>query len=161
MENVSNPANVPTKEKAERQRIPMSLPVQKLATPELPGYHLHWMRGDAARIAQAQAAGYEYVEQDEVNMNRIGLGDGDNSSGHTDLGSRVSIIGGSEGGAVMRLYLMKLRQEWWDSDQEVQAKNSDRIAEQIRGDKGFQSPDGMENRYGKPENKHIFTKRKV
>ena len=67
--NVANAAGT------ERQRIPMSLPMQKLAVPELEGYHLHWMLGTTTRINQALRAGYEFVDPSEVDVVNTGLAD--------------------------------------------------------------------------------------
>lgn len=156
-----NPANVAESRLPGRDRIPMSLPQQKLATPEIPGFHLHWMRGDPQRIAAALRAGYAFVEQDEVDLNTIGLGEGDNASGHQDLGSRVSFISGkAEDGGVERLYLMKLPQEYWEQDQAAAGRRQEGIAATLRGDKGLSAPgEDNSNRYaGKEssENRNIF-----
>ncbi len=153
----TNPANEPEKRLPQRDRIPMSLPVTKLAVPEIPGYHCHWMRGDPARIQQALRAGYEWVSQDEVDLNTFGVGDGPEASGHNDLGSRVSILGGTgEDGGAQNLYLMKLRQEYWEADQKAFAERQETIASRLRGDKGLDSPDGVDGRYARPENRNIF-----
>lgn len=157
----SNPANAPEKQLPERSRIPMSLPVQRLAVPEIPGLHCHWMKGDAQRIQQALRAGYRFIEQDEVDLNTFGVADGADDSGHKDLGSRVSIVAGTdETGGAQRLYLMGLPQELWDSDQAVMAERQEAIAAQLRGDKGFAEA-GLDasNRYVSPQsdgNRNIF-----
>jgi hypothetical protein len=120
-----------------RTRVPMSLPQLKLAVPEIPGYHLHWMRGDPARIAQAQRAGYEFVEEDEVNVYNSGLANDMESNGSTDLGTRVSLSAGSDvgqDGQPERLYLMKLKQEFWEEDQKVLADKNEEKAAALRGE---------------------------
>ncbi len=156
----ANPAQAPVKQKAERSRIPMSLPQAKLSVPDLPGYHLHWMLGKADRIAQAERAGYSFVSQEEVDMNTVGLANGQDSSGHTDLGSRVSHISGTDeaGGEPMRLYLMKLPLEFWLEDQAKLAKVNENIAAVMRGERGFESPEGdNSHRYAKGDgNKNLF-----
>lgn len=129
-----NPANAPQATKAERKRIPMTAPQRKLAVPELPGYHLHWMLGTSSRIAQAQAAGYEFVDASEVNITNLRLGDDVTKSGNTDLGSRVSIVAGSETGGdgqPVRLYLMKQRQEWYEEDQKLLQSRNDSVADTL------------------------------
>jgi hypothetical protein len=135
-ENNENPANTLETSKIERTRIPMSLPIQKLAVPPIPGYHLHWMRGDAARVQQALRAGYEFVNQDEVDVTNTNLADNAETSGSTDMGSRVSIVAGSEidaGGQPERLFLMKLRQEYWEEDQAVLENRNEEVAAALRG----------------------------
>lgn len=158
LSNTPNPASAIPKSLEERSRIPMSLPLQKLAVPEIPGFHCHWMRGDSMRINQALRAGYAFVEQDEVNLNRVELGSGENSDGHTDLGSRVSMVGGtSEDGSPQRLYLMKIPQAFWEADQKILGDQQEKIAGQLRGDQGFPMAGGdNSNRYTKKEGKNIF-----
>lgn len=157
----TNPANAP--EKRVRQRIPMALPTLKLAVPEVPGYVLHWFRGNAQRIQQAVAAGYEYVERDELQVNGTGLANSYDDDGNTDLGTRVSVASGSEdseGGS--RLYLMKIRQEYWDEDQQAVNARHEQIAGQLRGDKGFAESGGdNSNRYSRGENRNMFQPRKT
>lgn len=137
----SNPANEPEKRLPQRERIPMSLPVQKLAVPEIPGYHCHWMRDEPQRIAQALRAGYEFVQDDEVDLNTVGLGNSDDDSGNQDLGSRVSYVSGTnQQGGAQRLYLMKLPLDYWLADQKALGERQEQIAAQLRGDQGFTEP---------------------
>ena len=144
-----NPANV-VGVRAERQRVPMSIPQLKLEVPDIPGYHLHWMMGAPARLAQAKKAGSEFVEDDETEVANSGLADDASKSGNTDMGSRVSIIAGStdDNGQAQRLYLMKIRQEWWEEDQSKLEDRNDQIASTLRGgnDVGA-NPHGGDNRY--------------
>ncbi len=133
--DLTNPANSPVKSTAERKRIPMSLPVQKLQVPDIPGFHLHWMRGDQARIQQAQQAGYEFVRPEEIHVNNVGIGNNSVTSGNTDLGSLVSIVGGGIGddNQPVRLVLMKIKEEWWQEDQEVAQKRNDSVRDALVG----------------------------
>jgi hypothetical protein len=135
----ANPSNAPATAKPERTRIPMSVPQQKLAVPEIPGYHLHWMLGRPDRIAQAMRAGYSFVNQGEVDLNTWGLANGEDSNGNTDLGSRISQISGlsEDGKEAGRLYLMKLPLELWEQDQATLAQRNERVAATLRGDQGF------------------------
>ncbi len=116
--NPASPANTPKVE--ARKRIPMSTPVSKLSVPEIPGYHMHWFRGDAGHIQRAMSAGYEFVDESEVLINSRVLGGNITKTGNTDMGSRVSISAGdgSEAdGQPSRLYLMKIKQALWEEDQ--------------------------------------------
>lgn len=123
-----NPSNPQGKPAAERKRVPMTLPVLKLEVPDIPGFHLHWMRGDAGRLVQAERAGYEFVDESEVDINNTSLGGDAAKSGNTDLGSRVSVIAGDETGGdgqPVRLYLMKQRLDWYEEDQKIlEARNA-------------------------------------
>jgi hypothetical protein len=158
----TNPANPPEKEKAGRRRIPMSIPQQKLSVPEIPGYHLHWFVDSPGRIKQALAAGYEFVDEEEVSLNTFGIACGESDSGNTDMGSRVSI----PSGAVMadgaeRHYLMKLRQELRDEDTAAMAELSERTAAVLRGERGLQQQGADNtNTYTRGENRNMFTPRR-
>lgn len=144
-----NPANGP--EKADRARVPMSLPQLKLSVPDIPGYHLHWMAGNPARIAQATKAGYEFVEPEEVDVVNSGLANGAATSGNTDMGSRVSVVAGGDTGSdgqEQRLYLMKLKQEWWEADQLALEDRNEQTAASLRGGRDLaDNPNGSDNRY--------------
>jgi hypothetical protein len=128
-----NPSNAPGKTKAERQRIPMSVPVAKLEVPDIPGYHLHWFRNNAQRIAQAQRAGYEFVQDSEVHVNATGLGTSTAVSGNVDLGSHVSVIAGGteDSGEPSKLVLMKLKEEHWKEDQAAMTARSDSVVDTL------------------------------
>ncbi|HWV47462.1 MAG TPA: hypothetical protein VN039_15815 [Nitrospira sp.] len=150
----SNPSNVAPKGLPEREYTSMSLPSLKLAVPEIPGYHCHWMRGDAQRIHQAHQAGYEFVEKDEIELNRFSLAGDPSEEPGSDLGSRVSVYGDANG---TRLYLMKLKDEIWERYEQQKAIGQERIAGQLRGDKGFVAPgDDASNRYSKSNNRNLF-----
>jgi hypothetical protein len=133
----SNPANALEKASAGRGRIPMSVPRQKLQVPDLPGYHLHWMLGTAARLAQAQQAGYTFVGQDELDVTNFDLAGDAEDSGNTDLGTRVSVVAGgtsAESVEAVRLYLMKLPLELWEEDQKLIGDRNEQTAATLRGD---------------------------
>lgn len=121
---------------AQRKRIPMSTPVQRLEAPDIPGYHLHWFRGDIARIQRAIEGGYEYVDPREVRVNSVGLGNDSIASGNTDMGSRVSVVAGTEvgtDGQPVRLVLMKIKQEWYEEDQKIVEARNEQVAASLRG----------------------------
>lgn len=130
----ANPANIPDKQVRGRERVPMSLPVQKLAVPEIPGYHTHWMEGTQLRINQALKAGYEFVSPEEVDSVTSDLAGDPLGGGSTDLGSRVSLMSGMDDqNNAIRLYLMKLPQEFWEEDQASILKQSEKISEALGG----------------------------
>lgn len=129
-----NPANRTAKASAERKRIPMNAPVRKLEVPEIPGYHLHWFAGNRARLSQAERGGYEYVRPEEVELNAVSLGGDSAVSANTDMGSRVSIISGSdERGQPEDLVLMKIKQEWYEEDQKLLETRNDAVASALTG----------------------------
>jgi hypothetical protein len=129
-----NPANTPVKAKTEADRIPMSVPLQRLQVVDIPGYHTHWMRGTPERIQQALRAGYTYVQDDEVQLNYKGLASSPLGGGNSDLGSQVSVPAGrtDEHGQTIRLILMKLPIDLWNADQKALDDRQDKIAEALR-----------------------------
>jgi hypothetical protein len=132
-----NPANAPGKTSEERKRIPMSVPLQKLEVPPIPGYELYWFRGDAARIQRALRGGYEFVDESEVQVNFTGIGSSSITSGNTDMGSRVSVIAGDDlgqDGQPSRLILMKIKKELHEEDLQIAAEANDKVAATLRGD---------------------------
>lgn len=121
---------------AERKRIPMSIPVQRLAVPDVPGYHLHWFRGTPERVQRAVDGGYEFVDEQETEVGAVDLGGTSTRTGNTDLGTRVSVIGGSEvgtDGQPVRLILMKIKQEWYEEDQKLVEKRNDQVVDTLLG----------------------------
>lgn len=159
----ANPANAP--ERAPRQRIPMALPTLKLNVPEIPGYVCYWFRGTSQRITQAINAGYTFVERGEVELNHPGLADSYDKDGNSDMGTRVSVPSGgdadveSSGG---RLYLMKIKKELWNEDQQLIEDRHEKLAAQLRGDKGIAEA-GMDtsNRYSRGESRNLFQPRRA
>lgn len=136
MKDLNNPANPVQKSKEERKRIPMSVPVQRLEAPDIPGYHLHWFLGTKERMARALDGGYEFVDNTELSINNVGLGGDSTLSGNTDMGSRVSVVSGEEvgkDGQPTRLVLMKIKQEWYEEDQKLVEARSEQTAAALRG----------------------------
>lgn len=131
---VGSPATERALGVTDETRIPMSLPHMMLQVPEIPGYVMHWFADRPGRISRALAAGYEYVDPAEVRINNFGLAaDLASESGNTDMGTRVSVHGGvSEQGGAERLYLMKVKQEWYDKDMQVREEAADRQVAALR-----------------------------
>lgn len=120
--------NLPTV--TEQTRVPFSVPVARLAVPEIPGYHLHWFNGTPERVQRAQQGGYVFVEEHEVHLNNRLLGGDTAESGNTDMGSRVSVVSGGEvdgTGQPARMYLMKIKEEWWQADQAALTAEGSRL----------------------------------
>jgi hypothetical protein len=110
-----------------RKRIPMSVPQRKLEVPEIPGYHLHWFR--EINVPRALQAAYEFVKMDELPINQLNTASSVDSSGNTDLGTNVRVIGAvTELNHPEYLVLMKLREEYWREDrQEIDAQAARRM----------------------------------
>ncbi len=147
----TSPANGKTRV-TDATRIPMSSGQQKLSVPEIPGYVQHWMKGTPERIQQALQGGYEFVEESATRQINLGIGGDAKKSGNTDLGTRVSALAGGDettpDGQPMRLYLMKIRQEWYDEDQRIQASRSESFREALqKGQDMTANPGDSSNRY--------------
>jgi hypothetical protein len=130
-----NPANPINAGVTERNRIPMSVPVAKLAVPEIPGYRLYWFRGEPGRIRRAEQAGYEFVERGEVELTSHDLAGG-SEDGNNDLGTRVTRSAGDlvgEDGQPTSLVLMKIREEWAQADEQLKEDRNEAIAAALRG----------------------------
>lgn len=119
--NPANPNAVATPQ-PERRRIPLSVPRRKLEVDPIKGYVLYWFL--EKNTMAALDAGYEFVDRDEVRLNQTGQASSTDSSGNTDLGSRVSVIGNppDPSSGIMtpeRLVLMKIREDWWLEDRKI------------------------------------------
>lgn len=132
MEAKQNPANPQELPKGYK---PMSEGQLKLEVPERPGYHRHWFRGDAGRIARARQAGYTHVQMGDVQVNNFDLGGDAKSDGSTDLGSNVSITSGgtTEDGQPERMYLMECPDHIFAHAQKLLAERNESVAEALRG----------------------------
>ena len=127
-ENPSNSSPV-----TDETRVPMALPQLMLEVPEIPGYIMHWFADRPGRIPRALQGGYEFVDPSEVRINNFGLAADLTQSGNTDLGNRISVHGGvAENGGSERLYLMKIKKEWYDKDMELREQASDRVVQSLR-----------------------------
>jgi len=132
----------------------MSVPVQKLEVAEIPGFHCHWFRGSQDRIQRALNAGYTFVDPKEVHLNNVSLGGDSAESGNTDLGSRVSVVGGGiEEGSnqATRMYLMKIPMELRNQDLESMEQRSENIVRALNagtiGKEGAEDGREVNNRY--------------
>lgn len=113
---------------------PMSVGQRRLETSEIPGYHLHWFRGNAGNIARARQAGYEDVYRGEVEVNDLDLAGGEESGG-TDLGDRVSVISGDMDSSkeAGRMYLMKCREDIFEHAQSLVMNFNHNTAAALKG----------------------------
>jgi len=156
-----NPAN--ERGVTDDNRIPMSLPQLMLEVPEIEGYVMHWFADRPGRISRAAAAGYEWVTPEEVKINNFGLASDLEQTGNTDMGTRVSVHGGTtESGAAERLYLMKIRKEWYDKDMKLREEASDRVVQALRQGLTGADRDAMKDaaaRYARNTD-NIFTKKR-
>jgi hypothetical protein len=127
-----NPANAVSTRVTDETRVPMRGPELRLEIPEIEGYKCYWFLDQPGRIARALKAGWEFVTNDEVTLTCRGFADTMTTNGSTDLGNRVSVHGAvGEHGAHLRQYLMKIKKEWWEHDEQLKLGNTDRVVEAL------------------------------
>lgn len=131
-----------------RTRIPFSATNQKLqveySDPEFhQKYVARWFNDQRGRVKRAEHAGYEFVEESEV----IGLG-GQDTQLNTDQGTKVSMVvtGPVDGNPEVRAYLMKIRKDWYDEDQNTKSQRRRHDEDEIK--KGRAGGVVVENQYG-------------
>lgn len=131
-----------------RKRIPMDVQQQRLEVQDIPGWRLYWFKEE--NVPRAYCEGhYDFVTDEDVSLNRILIAQNPRNSGNTDLGSGVSIVGGTnKDGQPQRLVLMKLPVELFKQDQaEKMQKNTSRLSGVFEGEKIF-GDDGEVNDSG-------------
>ena len=87
---------------------------------EIPGYQLRWFNDQDGRVEAAVGrAWWDFVTQDE-----IALQDGNKVlDRNSDVGTRVrAIVGSLDNGDPLYAYLLKIKKEWFDEDQQSGAK---------------------------------------
>lgn len=92
------------------------------------GWHLHIFNDTPGRVEEALTAGYEFVTTEEIGsaVNTV-------VSRNTDLSDKVRfLVGVSEEGDGMYAYLMKIKKEYFEEDQEDLQKRNDRVDEAIK-----------------------------
>lgn len=165
MDDSQNPANIASKRITDETRVPMSLPQLMLEVPKIEGYVLHWFADRPGRISRATRGGYEFVDPSEVSVNNFGLAEDLLKDGNTDLGTRVSVLGGTdEKGGPERLYLMKVKQAWYDKDMALREEASERVVQALKhGTVGAEKErlDDARLRYARGTDNIFNRKRKV
>lgn len=93
------------------------------------GYHGHTFNDSPGRIAQALDVGYEFVSPDEIGRVSTNV-----VSRNTDIGDKVRfLVGTSDNGDALYAYLMKIRKEFYEEDQQAIQSKLDLVDEAIRG----------------------------
>lgn len=114
---------------------------------DIPGYHLHIFNDVSGRIDEALTAGYEFVSPDEIGGVANGV-----VSRNTALDSKVRFLVGNDGnGNGLYGYLMKIKNEWFEEDQQLSQSRNDLVDHAIRtgqnvkagtSTEGFYTPQG-------------------
>lgn len=96
------------------------------------GYHLYFFNDEPGRIQAALDAGWEFVSPEEVGYASTNV-----TNRNVDLGDRVSVIGSkNDQGQPVAQVLLKIRQDWWQEDQDDIQRRNDRTDAAIRKGKG-------------------------
>ena len=95
---------------------------------DIPGYHMHIFNDVPGRIEEALTAGYEFVSPDEIGGVAAGV-----VSRNTALDDKVRFLVGNDGnGNGLYGYLMKIKQEWFEEDQQSLQSRNDVVDSAIR-----------------------------
>lgn len=94
---------------------------------DIPGYHLCWQNDDGG-VENAQDSGYEFVTRGETEAE-----DGVEPS-NIDMADKIKQkVGTTDSGQPLYAYLMKIKQEWFEEDQNELAEHNRRIQDAIAG----------------------------
>lgn len=131
-------------DKERRERVPFSTNRRRLAlSNEIEGFVTRWFNDQDDRLRRAEDAGYQYVHRKEIGQ----VGDKDVSNGNTDVNSRVSrVVGRTPQGQPIRAYLLKIRKDWFDKDQDAKEQVNKRVDDAIRAGKSGGAD--VQNQYG-------------
>lgn len=127
-------------ERQPRMRIPFGVPRAKMSViGEIPGYALAWINDVGSRIHEARLGGYDFVRPTEITV-----ASGAEVVPNGALGDRISIVAFKKTGE--RAYLMKIRREHLEENQQILRKTRETRLESIKGgraamvDKNFYIP---------------------
>jgi hypothetical protein len=118
-----------TKERGAR--VSLSAPSRKLEAVLIPGYHLHWFL--ERNVPKALRGWYEFVDPKEQPSADRSIGGRTEGTTSEDLGGgRITQIAGvNESGQPEQLVLMKIRQEYFNDEQQKLADRNLSIIRQI------------------------------
>jgi hypothetical protein len=95
---------------------------------KIEGYHLHILNDTPGRIQQALDGGYEFVKPSELLSVKENV-----TSRNTDVGDKVRfLVNPSAKEGEQYAYLMKIKQEWFDEDQNALQEKNNQTDEAIR-----------------------------
>lgn len=130
--------------KTHRARVPFSANRKRLQVDEkFEGFVTRWFNDQDDRIQRALAAGYEFVDRDDVRQ----VGDKDVANGNTDMNSKVSrVVGRTAENQPIRAFLMKIRKEWYEADKAKKEETNRLVDDAVRA--GTVGGADIKNQYG-------------
>lgn len=125
-------------ESPRSKRVPLGVPRMKMNAPQRPGYVRRWVNDDVGRLDAAQQGGYEFV-----------TGESTSEGGATDgMGTKISrVVGSRDNGQPITAYLMEIKQEWYDEDQQAKNRKIDENEAAIKVGSDSQGKPGVDGRY--------------
>lgn len=92
------------------------------------GYQVRWFNDADGRVERALAGGWEFVDPEHATS----VGSFEIGKGNSDLGGKVSKVV-SRGEHVIRAYLMKIKKEYYDEDQQTKEEVNRRVDDALAG----------------------------
>lgn len=110
---------------------------------QIEGYHLHIFNDTPGRIEQALQVGYEFVNPNEVGGTAVNV-----VSRNTDIGDKVRFLVGTDANnEPLYAYLMKIKQEFYEEDQNALQARVDAVDAAIKGGKNTKDGTNAEGFY--------------
>lgn len=107
------------------KRVPLGVARSKLSVPTRPGYQRRWINDAEGRIANAEAGGYQFAVDENL---QIGQQDIDNEN--RDLGARISRVVDKTTG--QKAYLMEIKEEFYKEDQTAKVRKVEEVDRRIK-----------------------------
>lgn len=133
------------------KRVPLNSFRTKLHIPQDqldPNFHYRFFKEVGNRVEQALQAGFIFADDEKITVGERG--------GNTDMGSKISVLGGddpTQPGGSYRMVLMKQPIEFYKEDQQLKQDRADGLNAQIHGAiKG----DKVENAYTPPGSGPVY-----
>jgi hypothetical protein len=124
------------------KRVPFGAHRTKLQVEDgITGYRLRWFNDLDGRLDRAQEGGYEFVGREEVPS----LGQGALHQDNSDVNSKVSKVVSRGTGKPVRAYLMKIKEAWYQEDQNAKEDVNRRVDDSLRS--GAPGGNVVENQY--------------
>ena len=107
------------------KRVPLGVARSKLSVPVRPGYQRRWINDAEGRIANAEAGGYQFAVDPNL---QIGQADIDNEN--RDLGARISRVVDKTTG--QKAYLMEIKEDFYKEDQAMKVAKVEEVDRRIK-----------------------------
>lgn len=115
-------------ESGRSTRVPLGVARSKLSVPGRPGYVRRWINDTEGRLANAEAGGYQFVSDQNL---QVGQQDIDNVN--RDLGARTSRVVDKTTG--QKAYLMEIKEEFNKEDQRAKIAKVEEVDRRIKNGK--------------------------